>query len=59
MRNADLSFHTLHQARQLPRTLDDRATVAQAVGVHMARHGTDADTARTSSARPPPAPVSP
>lgn len=47
VRNADLSFHTLHQARQLPRTLDDRATVAQAVGVHMARHGTDADTART------------
>lgn len=45
VRNADLSFHTLAQARQLPVTLDQRATIAQAVGVHMARHRTDAATA--------------
>jgi len=51
VRNADLSFHTLHQARQLPETLDERATVAQAVGVHMARHGTDVDTAGAQLAR--------
>ena len=46
VRNADLSFHTLHQARQLPVSLDQQATIAQAVGVHMARHGSDAGTAR-------------
>ncbi len=47
VRNADLSFHTLHEARRLPASLDQRATIAQAVGVHMARRGTDIGTART------------
>ena len=39
VRNADLSFLTLAQARRLPETLQSEVTVAQAVGVFVARHG--------------------
>ncbi len=47
VRNADLSFHTLQQARDLPAALDRRELLEKAVGVHMARRGTDAETARS------------